>query len=51
MVRIKLLLAKLMRKMGFLDAALRLLDSAQRGLKRKIDKLRGEIENATKEGK
>lgn len=51
MVRIKMLLAKLMRRMGFLDAALRLVESAQRDVKRKIDKLKGEIENATKEGK
>lgn len=51
MIRIKIILAKLLRKMGFLDAALNLIESAQKDLKRKADKLKQEIENAAQEGK
>lgn len=51
MFRIKLFLAKLTRKIGWLNASLWLTESAQKSLKKSIDKLKAELENATQEPK
>lgn len=51
MIRIKIWLSKVLRRLGCLNASLRITESAQSDLVRKADKLRREIEKTRQEGK
>lgn len=50
MIKIKVFLAKVFRKIGALELALSLVESAQKDVERKIERLKQEIQKATQEG-